>query len=692
MKTIRVALAGNPNVGKTSILNHLAGTNLKVGNWPGVTVEKREGKVQFLDYEIYLVDLPGIYTLEPISDDEWVAYNYLINEKPDLILNIIETPNMERDLLLTVELLELELPMILVLNMTDEAQKLGIEVKDELLSELLGVRVLKTNGRTGEGVKALLPHMVEVFNSKERPKPLKYAKELEEFLNRVIERGKETKAELIRKLLQKEEFRGYREEIKRLFGKDASQVIKDERYATAHGIYKEVVERKMLTARDITDSIDKVILHPLLGLPLFLLIMFLVFKVSFDFSQPFMDWIEGFIKDFIAPSVLYLLTILGTGELINRVVSEALIGGVGFVLTFVPIIASIYFMLSLLEFSGYLPRVAFFMDRFMHKLGLHGKSLVPLLLGFGCNVPAIVAARALETKRDKLLVIAMIPFMSCPARLVVFSFFAVLFFPNPSLVIFSLYLLGIFVALITAYLLRKSFLKGDLYHFVMELPPYRLPTLRILFRVVWVYVKDFLYRAGTLIFAASVVIWLLLNLPPGVKNPSESLAAQIGKVIAPVFSPLGFDDWRMATSLIPAFLAREIVLSSMATIYAVESPKEEEKEFNFLEASKEQISAFGRAFKEALLNLFSPTPKVFVAEEEEGAGTLRTVVAKSLTPASALAFMVFLLLYTSCLGTVAVMWREIGKRFALLFLLYSLLLGWFFGFLAYRIGSLIWNT
>ncbi|RME11099.1 MAG: ferrous iron transport protein B, partial [Aquificota bacterium] len=473
MKSIRVALAGNPNVGKTSILNHLAGTSLKVGNWPGVTVEKREGKVRFWDYEISLVDLPGIYTLEPISEDEWVAYNYIRQEKPDLILNIIETPNMERDLLLTVELLEHEIPLIIVLNMTDEAQKLGIEVNDRWLSELLGVRVLRTNGRTGEGVKALLPNIVEVFSLKERPKVIRYSKELEEFLQKVREREDETKAELIRKLLQREDFKELRESIKRALGKEVHDLIKDERYAMAHGLYREVIEKKLLTARDITDSLDKVLLHPVFGIPIFLLLMFLLFKVSFDFSAPFMDWVDGFVNGFVAPLVSAGMAALGVSEWLQKLFSEAVVGGVGFVLTFVPLIAVIYFLLALMEFSGYLPRVAFLMDRFMHRLGLHGKSLVPLLLGFGCNVPAIVATKALETKRDKLLVIAMIPFMSCPARLVVFSFFAVLFFKNPATVIFFLYLLGVLVALITAFLLRKTFFKGSLYHFVMELPPYR---------------------------------------------------------------------------------------------------------------------------------------------------------------------------------------------------------------------------
>ncbi|MCS7196020.1 MAG: ferrous iron transport protein B [Aquificaceae bacterium] len=690
MKSIRVALVGNPNVGKTSILNHLAGTSLKVGNWPGVTVEKREGKVKFWDYEIELVDLPGIYTLEPLSDDEWVAYNYLTQERPDLILNIIETPNMERDLLLTVELLEYELPTIIVLNMMDEAQKLGVEIKDRWLSELLGLRVLRTNGRTGEGVRAILPSIVEVYNLKEKPKSLKYSKELEDILEKVRERKEETKAELIRKFLEDERCRTYREAIKKTFHKESQEVVKDERYAKAHGLYLEVVQRKGLTIRDITDSIDKVLLHPVFGIPLFFLIMFFVFKVSFDFSAPFMDWVDQFINGFLAPLLSKMLASLGVSPWVERLFSEAVVGGVGFVLTFIPLIGVIYFLLALLEFSGYLPRVAFLMDRFMHRLGLHGKSLVPLLLGFGCNVPAIIATRTLETRRDKLLVIAMIPFMSCPARLVVFSFFAVLFFKNPAVVIFSLYLFGVFVALLTAFLLRSAFFKGGLYHFVMELPPYRLPTLRLLFRVVWVYIKDFLYRAGTLIFAASLFIWLLLNLPPGVKNPSESLAGQVGKVTAPIFKPLGLDDWRMSTSLIPAFLAREIVLSSMGTIYTTEMNKEE-KEFHPSEAIKEQALGLLSALRDAVLNLFKPLPTAFEVEDE-GEENLRSLVSKSLSPASALAFMVFLLLYTSCLGTVAVMWREVGKKFALLFLTYSLMLGWLMGFFAYRLGSWFWNT
>lgn len=682
-KNIKVALAGNPNVGKTSILNHMVGSNFKVGNWPGVTVEKREGKVTYGDYEVWVVDLPGVYTLEPISEDEWIAYSFLTKEKPHVLVNIIETPNMERDLLLTVELLELELPMLIVLNMIDEAQRLGIDVDTKKLEGLLGVKVIKTNGRTGVGVKDILPALIETYEKSIRPKPVSYSEDVERVLDAMRTDPSETKHQLIKKLSESVE---YRKRLERYQGKILSQLIKEDRFAIAHGLYSEVVIRKSLTSKDITALLDSLLLHPYVGVIAFLLVMFLLFKFSFDLSSPLMDWIDGFINNFISPLALFTFERFGMPEWFGKFFSEAVIGGVGFVLTFTPLIATIYFLLAILEFSGYLPRVAFLMDRFMHRLGLHGKSVIPLLLGFGCNVPAIVATRTMESRRDKLLVIAMIPFMSCPARLVVFSFFAVIFFKNPALVIFSLYILGILVALLTAFLLRKTYFKGGLYHFVMELPTYRLPTLRLLFRVVWAYLKDFLYRAGTLIFAASIVIWLFMNLPPGVKDPSESFAGKIGRSITPIFEPIGIKDWKISTSLIPAFLAREIVLSSMGTIYAVEIERKKE-DIHLLQKAKQEAVGLVLAIKEGVLSVLNPLPKTFeVSEAHEG---LRSVISKSMDRPSALSFMIFMLVYTSCLGTVAVMWREVGKKFALGFLLYSFLVAWLLAFVVYKLGALL---
>ncbi len=688
MKVIKVAIAGNPNVGKTTILNHIAGISLKVGNWPGVTVEKKEAFLKAGDYEIHFVDLPGIYTLEPVSEDERIAVHFIEEEKPDVVLNIVDAPNLERNLLLTTELLEFGIPTVVVLNMMDEAGKLGIEIDSEYFGELLGVKAIKTVGRTGTGVKEIVPAIISAYEKNLKPKPVLYRDELEKALNLARERlGRKdfNKHELIKALSERDELADIRKELESRLGKSFHEIVSDERYAFAHGLYAEVVKRKGVSARDITDSIDRIVLHPILGIFIFLGVIYITFKLAFDFSSPFVDWIDGFINDFLAPLSFSLLNTVGAPEWVLRFFSEAVVGGVGFVLTFVPLIASLYFFITFLEMSGYIPRVAFLMDRFMHRLGLHGKSVIPLILGFGCNVPAIVATRTMDSPRDKLLVIMMIPFMSCPARLVVFAFFASIFFKNhPALVITFLYLLGIFIALLTGFLLRKTAYRGILSHFVMELPPYRMPSLRSVFTIVWVHVRDFLYRAGTLIFGASIVIWLLLNLPVGVKNPSESLAGSVGRALVPVFEPIGIDNWKATTSLIPAFLAREIVISSMGTIYssARETTREE---FRTAVALKEQIVSLGRSFKEAFSSLFTLSIMTFQVEEEEE--SLKELIRKDFTPASALSFMIFILIYTSCLGTYAVMVREIGKLRATLFLGYSFLMAWITAFLVYRFFS-----
>ncbi len=688
-KSINVALTGNPNVGKTTLLNHAAKTNLRVGNWAGVTVEKKEGFLNYKGCDIHFIDLPGIYTLEPISEDEWIAYNYIAEEKPDVLVNVIETTNAERDLLLTTELLEFGKPMIIALNMSDEARKLGIDVDTKHTSELLDVPVIKTDGRNGDGVQELLDAIIESAEKRQPPKTVRYSEKVEESLDRIGKQrhdGATDKRTLLKMLADGDGRNEEKIQLERFFRKDINSIIKDERYAYAHGFYNEVFKKKRPSNRDITDKIDKIVLHPIIGFFIFLLVMFLLFKISFDFSTPFMNWTESFINDFLSPLVLSLLAHVSAGKWLSQFFSEAIIGGVGFVITFVPLIGMIYFLIAILEMSGYMPRIAFIMDRFMHKLGLHGKGMIPLLLGFGCNVPAVMATRTLENRRDKLLVIAMIPFMSCPARLVVFSFFAVMFFVHPAVVIFSLYLLGIVIGLLTAFFLRKTAYRGKLSHFVMELPPYRIPRLRTVLQIVWVQVKSFLYRAGTVIFAASVVIWVLLNTPPNLKSQSDSAAAYVGKAITPILQPIGINDWRISTSLIPAFLAREIVLSSMGTIYSVDV-QQKNTEFHFLPALEEQARDLGTATKESFMSLL--TPSIQTLQTDEGDQGLRNVIRSSFTPASALSFMIFLLLYTSCLATVAVMAREGGKKFAFLFLAYSFVMAWGVAFVVYHVGSLI---
>ncbi|MDQ7039153.1 MAG: ferrous iron transport protein B [Aquificota bacterium] len=682
MKTILVAVAGNPNVGKTTILNHIAGTDLKVGNWPGVTVEKKEALVEFMGYRIHLVDLPGVYTLDPVAEDERIAVSFLEKQNPDVILNIVETPNLERNLFLTTELLELGRPTVLVLNMWDEAIKQGIEVDTDRMKELLNVEVVKTVGRTGEGVEDILPAVVRVYEEGRVPK-VTYSPEIEGVLSQLSGEGS-SKRELIAILENTPE---KRKPVEEKAGKPLREILDDERYAFVHGLSAEVMKKRSISRKDVTDALDRVVLHPLLGFPVFVGVVYITFKIAFDFSTPFVDWVDSFMVDFLGPSAGLVLKALNFPDWFVRFFSEAVVGGVGFVLTFVPLIGTLYLLITLLEMSGYIPRVAFLMDRFMHRLGLHGRSVIPLIMGFGCNVPAIIATRTMESTRDKILVTMMIPFMSCPARLVVFAFFVSIFFrENPALVITFLYLLGILVAVATAFFLRKAVYRGSLSHFVMELPPYRFPSFKTLITITWVHLKDFLYRAGTLIFGASVFIWLLLNTPPGAGNISESLAGKIGKVLVPVFEPIGIDNWKATTSLIPAFLAREIVISSMGTIYTAEEAGKI-GEFNPKEEFLSQMESLGTAVRDAFVSLVTLRIAAFeVEEEEEG---LKDLIRKDFTPSSALSFMTFILIYTSCLGTFAVLVREIGRKRAVLFLGYSFVAAWTVSFVVYRVSSLV---
>ena len=441
-KEIKVVLVGNPNVGKTSILNYLVKGNLKIGNWPGVTVEKKEGHVFFDGHQITFIDLPGIYTLEEIvSEDEKIAFDFIVNRDYDLILNIIETPRIERDLYLTCQLLDIEKPLILVLNMIDEAESLGIEVNVERLSELLKVKVFKTNGRTGEGVKEILPAIIEVYKKNTKPVTINYPKEIE---NKIKEKN-------TFKWLKLQEIIKENPEL--------YKIIKEKQLSFSKGLTKEVIRKKILHKKTLTETLDSLFLHPILGIFFFILIMYLFFKISFDFSSPFIDWIDNFLQNFLAPLLTKNLENIGAPHFLISFIVGALIGGVGIVLSFIPLIFTMYFLLTILETSGYLPRVAFLMDSFTHKIGLHGQSVIPLILGLGCNVPAIIATRTFQDIKDKLLVLSMIPFISCPARLIIFSFFTLIFFKHPALIIFILYLIGLIFSILTSLILRKTLLK-----------------------------------------------------------------------------------------------------------------------------------------------------------------------------------------------------------------------------------------
>ena len=700
MKKITVAFIGNPNVGKTTILNAIAGTNLKVGNWAGVTVEKKEANIKYGDYEIHFVDLPGIYTLEPLSDAEEVAVDFIENGNVDVIVDVIDSQNFEKNMLLGVELLEFSKPTVFVLNMIDEAEKKGIEIDDKKLANLLNVEVVKTVGKEKKGVDEILKAIVKVYEERKKPYELKYNLEVEEalkeiknFINSEVDKhylidillGKQKNPHIPEETLFK-----LRKKLEKYFGEPVEEIIKNERFGYAHGIAKDVVKKKKEKRKDITESLDNILLHPVLGILIFIWIMYSVFKIAVDFSAPYVDWIDGFLNDFVSPLFLSLFESLGLPDIVNRFWSEAVIGGVGFVLTFVPLIGTLFFLISFLEMSGYLPRIAVLMDRFMEKIGLHGNMLIPLILGFGCNVPAIMSTRAIENPRDKFIVIMMIPFMTCPARLVVFAFFTVIFFDNPALVILSFYLLGIVIAVITAIILKLTKFKGEVIHFALELPPYRIPPIKSLLIISWIHVKDFIKKAGTVIFAVSIVIWILMNLPPSAKNISESYVAKIGKTLTPILEPVGIDDWRATTSLIPAFLARETAISALGTMYSAEMEEKEER-INIKEEFINQIKGFFTAVYMSIIDAVKPGISAFEIAEDENQ-SLRQVIKQNFTPLSALSFMILILIYNSCLATFAVMAQELNKKYAALFLAYSFAVAWIVAFIVYHVGSLFINV
>jgi len=693
LSRITVGLAGNPNVGKTTILNNIAGKNLKVGNWAGVTVEKAEVEFTYNNYTLHIIDIPGIYNLTATSDAEKAAVQFLVDGEIDVIVSVLDSSNLARNLLLTVELMELEKPTVLALNMADEARSKGLELDLGKLKTILQTDACFTVANSGEGIDELLDKIINCFENSHDPAKLKYSENVESVLTTAAQKSgqpAQSKYDAIRALESSEQEAS---EAERTLGVGITKAINDERWKLASSIAKSVTASSKVKEKSVSNKLDRVLLHPFMGIAIYIALFYLMFKISFDFSAPYMDWIDGFMNNFLATASSKLLITLGVPDVVTRFVSEAVIGGVGFVLTFVPLVAILYFFITFFEMSGYLPRIVFMMDRFMHRLGLHGNMMTPLLLGFGCNVPAIMATKNMSSKKDKILVTMMIPFMSCPARLVVFAFFAFIFFDNPALVIVSLYGIGVIVALITALLLRKSFLKGKAANFLLELPPYRLPSLKTVSRIVWAHVKRFIYKAGTFIFLVSIVVWVLLNLPPGIKSADESIAARIGKTITPVFEPIGLSDWRATTSLIPGFLAREVVLSSMGIIYktSTEDSLREKADENLAPLLKEQAVELWESIKSSFVSVASLGFSTFEVEtSDEGSEGLRETIQKSFTASSAYSFMILLLIYNSCVATVAIMIREIGRKASFLFLGYSFVAAWLLAFVFYNVSNLLW--
>lgn len=663
---MEIALIGNPNTGKTSLFNNLTGSYEYVGNWSGVTVEKKVGV--FKQNIGHLIDLPGVYTLNPLSRDEGVVTSFFLNESVDRLLNILDASQLERNLHLTLQLMEFERPVLIGLNMIDVANKRGIQIDVPKLSDILGVPVVPVIARSGKGCDKL----VDVISTKSMEPKKKslifYGKEVEAAIT-ALSKEIDGKTEHSHRFLAIQYFEGneyvknYLHHIadaeklslihttlesdvqKRYDSKSLTNFIYLKRKEAIEKIAAEVAV-KNTAVTPFSEKIDSIVTNKFLGIPIFLLLMYLMFMLTFDWlGTPLSDVLDGFLTGPVSNFFESALTAIHASAFIHALVIEGLVAGVGGVLVFVPQIFILFFFISLLEDSGYMARVALVMDRIMESVGLNGKAFIPMIIGFGCNVPGIMAARTIETPKERLLTILLTPLMSCSARLPVYALFVGAFFAgHRALIVLSLYVLGIVVALILAKVFSSTILKSETSLFVIELPPYRLPQFQSLWRSTWDKGKGFIRKAGTFIFAGSVFIWLLSYAGPGGLNVEmdNSFLAAIGGAIAPILAPIGFGTWQAAASLITGFLAKESIIATMNIIY-------------------------------------------FVPND----ASLQGLLANYYSPLAAYSFMVFILLYIPCLATTATIYKETGsKKWTVFSIVYALVIAYVLSLIIYQGGKL----
>ena len=713
--TITVAVAGNPNSGKSTLINGIAGTRLHVGNWPGVTVEKKEADFLHKGKNIKLVDLPGTYSLSPYSQEEIIARDYLTNGRPDIIVNVVDATNLERNLYLTFQLIELGIPLIIALNIYDEMDEKGYKIDIDKIEKMLGVKVIPTVATQKKGLDKLLSGITDYYNelSSKIPVVQNYGTDIETAVQKIEEKLHHDHAAvtanvnprwLSLRLIEGDEIAikefgiyNHKEIIEetcahllKAHDADLESLLTDTRYSLASGLTREVVTHPKVKRVELTDRIDKIVLNKYLGLPIFFAAMWLMFKLTFDIANPFVDWVDAVTSGPLKRWFVFLLSAIHTPAWTISLVTDGIIAGVGFVLVFVPVIFSMMFFITLLEGSGYMARAAFVMDKAMHSIGLHGKSFIPLLLGFGCNVPAVYATRTLENKKDKILTSLLVPFMSCGARLPVYVVFIAVFFPRQGgFILWLLYTLGILVAVLTGLILKKTLFKGESPMFIMELPPYRMPSFRSLMIHTWEKGKHFLYKAGTYILAVSIFVWFLLNLPWGVQDKKDSLLGMAGQAAAPVLAPIGFGNWEAASSLITGVIAKEIVVGTMGEIY-VNQVDDKGDSPSFVDDVKDMGEGLGEAVYNAGHNVFSTFGIASLSTSvDSGENTLMSVISTKYTPLAALSFMIFVLLYMPCIITGVAYKQEFGTwKWYWFSLLNGFAVAWVFSFLVYQIGML----
>lgn len=702
-RNINVALIGNPNCGKTSLFNMASGAKEHVGNYSGVTVGAKEGEMDYKGYKFKIVDLPGTYSLSAYSPEEIYVRRYLHDEVPDVIINVVDASNLERNLYLTTELIDMDRSMIIALNLYDELEKRKVKFDHDAMSRMIGVPMVPTVSKTGRGVDRLFDTIIDVYEGKNdvvRHVHIGFSKDIEEsikqlqtllkkentldmqfsarYLSLKLMEGDREVTEMLKSLPHFDEIFALKNKlvakIEANHQEDITTIIANSKYGFVSGALRETFEEEESESTKLSTSVDTIITSKLFGFPIFIFIMWLMFWATFTIGKYPMDWIDSFVG-WIGNLVS---TYMPDGPLKDMIV-DGIIGGVGGVIVFLPNILILYAFISFMEDSGYMARAAFIMDKIMHKIGLHGKSFIPLVMGFGCNVPAIMATRTIESRTSRLITILIVPFMSCGARLPIYLLLVGIFFPNnASFVLLGMYLLGIIVAVITAKLLRRFHYREDETPFVMELPPYRIPTLKATLRHMWGKGQQYLKKMGGLILVASLIIWALSYFPrpneqtieqtrtelisngispdsvdvEAVASTENSYLGRIGKAIQPIFEPLGF-NWKMTVSLISGTVAKETVVSTLGVLYSGSS-----------EATQADM---GKRLQQ--INPQTGKP--------------------DFTPLVAMCFMIFVLIYVPCLATIVAIVKESGSwRYGLFTLVYDTAVAWIISFVVYQVGTL----